>query len=408
MIGPGLLNKMPDFETQEFTKEVYDLEEFATANSLDGSSDPPVGATTALSVYNLPIYTNPFVERTHSGQLNKCHEKLPVVGNLHAGAPLGMDVDQCAFMPDLERGATNDDGLVMSLEPENYWGKPSTLMRMPRVVLIRLTSGHETVVAHLQSLMDTLIERLKIQVIIESVSDANEWNPFAYGCPHAGWTTPGVKDPFIGYEAGELLTIYFTGNGYGPVINNVGAALSATVPLHSGQVTVATPYFVSINGLEIDYLAPDTGGPYPGSSPAPPSSYPGFGHVSVPDTFVNIPGADGLGESSYWTSLSERYWRRSYIMHNTPEGPYQTKYRLVGVGDVEWVLDDGDPAMWEAIDGRELEEVIDEGSSPPGAPSSASYFSMFAASGQILGRTVDGDADIAAAIVEDILSFWSS
>lgn len=408
MIAPGMLTKCPDSVPRDFDHEVELIITGGTQYTTDFDGTVYTLIEQPTNDVYAPIYGSPFESGNNVGLLHKLKKSAPIVGNIHAGQVLGLDDLTCEELLTATR-PTYEGTFVTVLEPTNYFGLEDTLLRVPRVVLIRVMGDGAGLISLFKTTYNYLIEKYKLQMIFEGVTDANRWSPFSYGAPHDGWVAPGSKEPFRQFEGGELLTIYFTGNSFGPVVETY---IGNFPPMQQdvGFQVVITPYFVTVSSVELDYPAAYTGSAGGPPDPPPASTDPGFAHLSAPSSYTTIAGADGTAESTYWSSLANKYYRRGFYMHNSPDDGWIQTMTGVGSGEVVWGEDGGDPAQYTIVeDNRVVTESTTNGASPPGGPDAAGYFNMFAAPGMVLGREVNLTAeDLAAAISEDIEAFWGS
>lgn len=421
MIGPGSHLKIHSVSPQDFEEIPFTIDDVSTFENIDDNVYPLVLVTGSVG-YNGLVITDPFTFENHANKYLSIRDPFPFVGNLKCGHVMGLSVASCATLTPAVRG-TSEVGVYY--DPPMYWGKPGTVPRPPRTVLVRLPSlGDgmlEVIWDELMTIQDQLEEE-RIQVIFDTGDSG--YCAFSYGAPHRGWNPPQPKTEMHQFEGGEFLTIYFTGNPWGP--SRGYSIIEADTGVYVFTINSATS--VGSAGESRDYFEEYVGPPIPITDPQPADLT--FLHIDASGVApADVPGTDPTADAAYWLSLSDRYYRRKYVMHNTefpgidPDASFQGTANIVGTGSSVWGPNI-DGTFWEdgaGGDTRVLTQTFSSSSTPSGLPEGgAAYFYSYAVSGQFLGRDVvdertppDGPMeesaalDIAAAIIEDITDFFS-
>lgn len=320
-----------------------------------------------------------FTSYVHENKLMRMDRTVPIVGNLSSAIELlglrGFDVlDDFANVPRGARKHTTTSGQFITWECPNYFGKPGTIHRPPKVVLISASGGRLDPANYVADVLDTYFDSIFVPrnlSIILDLSRSVNYNPYSYSVPLNPHNQPFSRPAALDYfKGGELLTIHFNPSGHELL------AIDGGVPQYEYYNATRGSYFIFFPGTKYDivYLA-------------------NIYTINEEQELINFgdPATDGAA----WTSAAGNYSRRRHVIHNaTLTGPFAT-----------WML--------KNVTGGIPPFVNIYGSAPHGH--GTSYVANTKPAGMELGRnynrsTSDYDiivADMVACIIEDIVSFYT-
>lgn len=285
---PGKLLKIPPWEAK-YT-QAYNRGELGVPT---GQDDPFFEFDRALAFEEFEF---PRLLRTTRG--------LPIVGNLPASLEvLGLRDGLQDDFANLERGArmqVTQSGLYTVWESSKYFGKPGTLLKIPKVVLIaaptdalptRTTSG---VVNSLAQLIDSRYEEINDKGLLVILDESRNvcYNPYSYGVPLNPHQQPFTSSAFTGFIGGDLLTIHLNSHDtelFGRVFSS-GGIFTGPFTSDSANGETRASYYYYRQRLEIDSVLDE-------------------------ELFYNE-FTDPFADGQAWIDVAGNYNRRRHIIHS--------------------------------------------------------------------------------------------